>query len=464
MVLLDNKLSTRVLILILATAMVAVAVSSIRISEMGIGDFWVETVLPLPYWIGISIIALVGFFSIRFLSDQRYQNFMLLLSITLLICFRVAFPVMFTSVVAYEADVINYMKIISSWSSTGIDFSTAGHYEHDYPLAYLIGFTFIKLGTPIDLFFRIAPFVIYILDAILLYFIVREVTSENKKIACVSVYLFSFSSLGYWLAVHYCPDNLGSIFYFISLYACIRFAKAGVWSPKAITPVLLSIFALILAHHLSTLYFILTLFGLALSTWYFNPPQIKGKALSFLLLGVFAYTFWFAYGTFMYPSFFNVYSYFGGGYGSTTGLIQQAGWFNNFSFIIYPLFIASLFIIELTRVLEVKGIKDILKIRQKLSIARVKESSNFTLVFSLGFIFILFLLFAGFGLSVSFPTRVLEVLCIGLYPFASPTFLRLSDGNISKKRLIIFLAIFLFVVLSGEHRYYSQIQRRVIVG
>lgn len=407
---------------------------------------------------------LCGIFYPSVSNDKRSRLVFVFISLILIIGFRLAFPVMFASIPAYEPDATNYMTEVSSWVRSGIDFGYAGQYQHDYPMAYLIAFTFIKFGVPFDTFFRVAPFAIYAIDLLILFLIIAEITPDNKKFAAVSVFLFSFSSLGYWVAVHYCPDLVGSLFFLVSLFLSVRFAKKGEWSLKALAPVLVSIVILILSHHLSTLYFILTMLGLALSTWYFNPQQIKGKALSFFMLGIFTYTSWFVYGTLMYPSFFNIYAYFSGGFGSPTGLAQQAGWFNNLTFAIYPAFIVGLFILELATIFQLKSPRDVLKLREKLREVRIRESANASLVFSLGFILVLGLFFIGFTAPVSFPTRVLEVLCIGMYPLSSQALMRISEGPHSKKKMLLILVILLIVVLTGVHRYYSQIQRRVIVG
>ncbi len=441
-----------------------VSLSSIKIDEMGTGEFYVEKVIPLPYWIGVSLIVCISFFSIKYLENNRSMYMYIFIVIILLVSFRMAFSVMFTSLIDFEPDSGHYIKILDSWIRNGVDFASSGHYEHDYPLAFIIAFVAIKLGVPMDLFLRISPFIIYTLACVLLFLIISEVFPIQKKIAAVSIFLFSFSSLGYWISVHYCPDLLGMLFFFLSLYLSIKFAKNGVWSFKYLAPVLFMIILLILSHHLSTLYFILTTLGLALSTWFFKPHQFKGKALSFFILGIFTYSIWFAYGTLLYPDFFNVYIYFSG-FGSPTEQVQQASFLTNITFIIYPLFIIALFIIEAIKIYQIKSLRDIVDVRKKLGQIRLRESSNTLLVFGIGFILILGLFIIGFAAPVSFPTRVLEVLCIGLYPLSSHGFLRIYENSSPKRRflLLLLLIIVLFVAITGIHRYYSQIQRRVII-
>jgi hypothetical protein len=428
---------------------------------MGSGAFFVFTIIPWPYWIGIMTLAGIMVFIIRYLEDYRFRVLLVFSSILLIIGFRMVFPVTFTSIPAYEPDATNYMNVVNAWVTSGVNFGVQGQYQHNFPMSFLIAFTIVKLGVPVDTFFRIAPFFIYAFEIVVLYLLVKELIPEDKRYAAASTFLFSFSSLGYWVTVHYSPDLVGSLFYFVSLYLSVGFAKKGEWSVKALSPVLLSIFVLILSHHLSTLYLIMTLFGLSFSVWYFKPPQIKGKALSLFLLAICTYSLWFAYGTLVYPSFFNVYVYFSG-FSSVTGLSQGAGLLNNVTFVIYPIFILALFIYSFLRTMQIQNPWDLTKLRKKFRETRATESASMPFVYSVGFVFVSILFLAGFAAPVIQAPRILEILCVGLYPIASQTLIKVSRGNPSRKKMILMLIIVLVVVTTGIYRYDSQIQRRVL--
>jgi hypothetical protein len=251
--------------------------------------------------------------------------------------------------------------------------------------------------------------------------------------------------------------------FLLCLYLGIRFAKRGNWSIKSLLPVFASIFILILSHHLSTLYIIVTFFGLSLSLWFFKPQLFKRGALAFFILAIYTYTLWFAYGTLVYPKFFNLYVY-SSGYSNLTQLSSNAGILINVIFAIYPAFIILLFFIEFLRTLEIKNPITFFKhLRQKIHEIRIRESDNSVLVFTTGFIFVFILFIVGIGVPVLFGTRILEVLCIGLYPLASQLLIKLVDDDSSKKKKVLIFLVILFVVLTGLYRYYSQIQRRVII-
>jgi len=465
------KRITRHPLFMLAVVIVAFLVAFVsvlsepRVQQMGSDPYFIFQVIPVPYWIGISVIVCTLFFMIPHLKENRFRALFIFSSIALVICFRMVFPIIFTTVPAYEPDAANYMNIMSSWVTRGIDFGIPGNYQYDFPMSFLVAFAFVKLGVPLDTFYRVAPFVIYALDIIFLYLLVEKVMPENKKsaIPALSVFLFSFSSLGYWVTVHYCPDLFGSLMFFVCLYLGVRFAKAGEWSVKSLLPVFVSLFVLILSHHLSTLYLIVTFFGLSLSVWFFKPVQFKRGPLAFFILAIFTYSVWFVYGSLMYPSFFDVYVYFSG-FGSVTTQSASAGLSINLNFVIYPFFIFVLFAIEFLKVLQIQNPLSLFKhIREKLREIRIRESGNTLLVFSVGFIFVFVLFVVGLGVPVLFGTRILEVLFIGLYPLASQTLLNLADGNSSRKKKAFIFVIVLLVVLGSLFRYYNQIQRRVIL-
>lgn len=453
------------------------------------GSFIFKTI-PIPYWFGISIIFCALFFMIPRLSEKRFKSILVFSSIMLMIAFRMVFPILFTTVGVpiggtdrvggYAPDTSNYdiqtnpgsripigyMVTVENWVNYRFDFGVDGNYQHDFPLSFLVAFAFVKLGISTDLFFRVAPFFIYAFDAMFLYLIIKEIMPKNKKdsiIPALSVFLLSFSSLNYWITLHYSPNLFGTLMFFLSFYLVIRFAKSRDWSLKNLIPILVSLFLLILSHHLSTLYLIVTLFGFALSVWFFKPKLFKKGPLVFFLLAIYTYTLWFFYAEIVYPKFFQFYSL------STSGqsLVKSsllAGLLPNLTFVIYPTLILVLFAIEFFRILQIRNPLSLLKgLREKLREIRVLGSDNNFLVFSAGFIFILLLFIVGLGIPNLFGQRIFEVLCIGLYPIASLQFIKLIEGSSSRKKLLM-LAILLFVVLTGIYRYYNVIERIVILS
>jgi hypothetical protein len=455
------------LLLVVITAFVIslFSVSSVNVNQMGSEDTFIFEVIPIPYWICICVITVATLLIIPSLPEKRSKIIFLFSTIILITCLRMVFPIIFTSIPAFEPDTLNYMNVVNSWVVHGLDFGVQGNYQHNFPLSFVFAFAMVKLGVSVDSFYRFAPFVIYAIELILVYFITDEVVPDKGKssIPAIATFLFSLSSLGYWVTVHFCPDLFGSLLTLVCLYLAIKFAKTGAWSFKLALPVFASIFLLILSHHLSTVYLIVTFFGFSIASWYFKPRLFKSGTIIFFILGIFTYTTWFVYGTLMYPDFFNVYIYFSG-FSSVTTQSAGAGLINNLAFIVYPLFIFSLFSIEFLSVTHIRNPKIIFKnLRSKIKEFR-KFNDNNLIVFVAGFILVAFLFVAGIGLPVLFGTRILEVLCIGLYPLASQALLNFIDVTSSKKKKVVLVVIVLIVILVSVYRYYTQIQRRVIIG
>lgn len=427
---------------------------------MGSGEFFFESITPFSFWIALIAILGVVFYLLPHLDDSNTRIVFIFSSIMLMILIRSVFPIAFNNVVSYEPDSANYINVVNSWLRTSLDLGHSGNYQHDYPLSFLIAYLFGKFGAPTELFFRFAPLFIYGIELVLVYLLITEVTSK-PKIGAIGVFLFSISPLNYWLAVHFCPDLVGSFFFILSLLIVIKIAKSDKIKLSNVLPLLFLIFLLILSHHLSTLYFIITMMGLAFVARYFKSP-FRGKAIYFLLIGIYTYTLWFVYGTFMYPDFFNIYTYFGQA-GSALTLSAQANLFENLTFAVYPVFIFSLVILYLHEAVGLKRILSFIKSPSSfLKPSSFKIVLPTTLTYSAGFFLIFGLFFVGIAIPNIFALRVLEVVMLGMYPIAATYFLKLNEGRHSRKWTILLFVIIVTVVILSTHRYYSQIQGRIV--
>jgi hypothetical protein len=438
--------------------------SLVHVYEMGSSNFFIFEITPLAYWFGIALIASSAFLMLYYVSDEKYVIPSVILSIILLISIRMVFAITFVNPINYEPDIANYLNVLNSWVTSGINFGVAGNYQHDFPLAYLIGYVLLKFGIPIYSLFSLVPLFIYALDAFLIFLIVKAVTG-NSKVSCTSVFIFSLSPLNQWIAVHFCPDLVGSLFFLLSLYLVIRGAKMKRWDLKSVALECTCIFALILAHHLSTLYLIFALLGLALATKIFKSPG----TLHYLIMGIYTYTLWFAYGNLMYPNFFNLANYLGFT-GTPATASAQAPLLVNATFVIYPLLVLSLFIFGFLNSLNIRRISDVFKLIKEVKnltwipkiIPKYESAEAFPIVYTFGFILVVFLFLVGLLVPTIFGLRVLEVLTIGALPMASRAFLKAA--NPSKKKKIIIFCIILFVTFTSIYRFYNEIQRRVLIG
>jgi hypothetical protein len=152
------------------------------------------------------------------------------------------------------------------------------------------------------------------------------------------------------------------------------------------------------------------------------------------------------------------------GFSNVTQATSNAGMLNNLTFLIYPVFILGLSLFSFIKTLKIGSPSQFLiNFRSKLHEIRLRESMNMSMVYTVSFILMDALFFVGIVVPMLFGSRILEIVCIGLYPFAAQSIVKLTGANSKWQKVLIYLLLF-FVVFSGIYRYYSQIQRRVIIG
>lgn len=458
-----------VLIQILTFTIALTSLLTVEVNEMGSGDFWVNQIIPLPYWIGLIVLVSLGVLMIPHLEEKRFRYALVSTAILVIITVRMAFPIIFTSIPSYEPDTSSYMNAVSTWINSGLNLGVSGLYQHDFPLSFLIAYFFIKLGVSIDTFWRAAPFAVYIFDLLLIYLIIKELAPDRPKLAPISVFLFSFSSLGAWVSVHYCPDLVGSLFFLLCLYLTIKFNTARKWTFNNLSILIVCTVLLVLAHHLSTLYFIASVIGLAVASQFFKTKPL-GEPIGLFLIGIFTYTFWFVYGNLMYNAFFNISNYFTNYGGYTSQIAQGTPLMIIGEYLTYPVFIIILTLFGFLELLKITNVRQIAKhIRdfkqpfEKLRSLKLKITDKI-LIYNAGMILNFLVFILGFAVSVVFNDRIMEILFVGFYPLASLTVLKFSGVQLSKKRLALLIILFTLIALIDTTRYYSSMQRRILFG
>jgi hypothetical protein len=439
-------------------------VTSIRIYGVGANEFFVEQVVPFSYWLGLVLVAGATAYLLLFYEKKNPMALVVLALMLLAVSIRMIFPGLFVSPPSYEPDTYYYMNVVDGWTKNGINFGEAGMYQHDFPMSFLIANVFVKLGVPVDEFFRWAPSFVYALDILLLYLIYKEIVprTEGKNAVPVALMFFLVGTLKYFLTIEWCPNLVGATFLLLALLMSVRFSKKGIWKAKTILPVLATIFILILSHHLSILYLVITLFGLAIITQLYKIPELRGGSLSFFILAICTYTIWFAYGSYFYPSFFNIYNYLSGSAGSPAMAISGQGLLDRLTFFIQPVFVLIFSFWGLLRSFEIKDLSDLVPTIGKLIKRNTsfKEDERLLIVFAAGFFLIFLIMLAGVAIPDIYPDRVFDVLLVGMYPLAGLTFTRFcSDG--SKKRKVLLLVVLVLLVLVSTYRYNRGQQMRL---
>ncbi len=131
------------------------------------------------------------------------------------------------------------------------------------------------------------------------YFIVYEII-KNKRIAIISAALLSVATFHVYQTSHAAPLTIGHFFMMLSLYFFIRFIN----NKKYIFPLLISTFLLILSHHFTTYFYIISITFILFAI---VSDNLKNKKDIFLLLYVlltslFTFTYW---ALFAQPVFYN---------------------------------------------------------------------------------------------------------------------------------------------------------------
>ena len=155
-----------------------------------------------------------------------------------------------------------------------IDYNGWGSSYQFFPLLYVMAAT-LHVITGLDIIWilpKIAP-IIGGLTVIILYFIALEL-SKDRKVAILSAFLLAVAPFHVYQTSHAAPLTVGHFFMLLSMYLFIRRKK------RVFLPFLaLSTFALILSHHLTTYFYIISISGIILwrninsdKRWYKGSP------------------------------------------------------------------------------------------------------------------------------------------------------------------------------------------------
>ena len=358
--------------LVVLIGLIGFAVSVISLTSVHIGNnftdipngaFFFLQVIPFAYWIGIGLLVL-SILYVGCLKEQdvsaRTIKLGVLLSALLITSMRIVLNVGLTNFLYYDA-LVDYAPQITSWLHQGISF-IPNTYAHDWPFSFIVAYIFTKAGISVNTFFEWAAVPIYFIEAYLVYLIASVIL--NKKNVVLAVFLFgliSLSSEGGLLTLFYNPQIVGGVFYLLSLYLTLKVLTQKETSRKTLSLLCVSIFLMILSHHLTVIYFILTLLGVLLLSRILPSrfKQFNFKIFGFLT--IFTSVSWVTYGIIVYPATFGDWisafqaiimsgKYLPGYNQVGVGSLSHLPLFDAISLVAVPLFIVSLFLLQLGRI------------------------------------------------------------------------------------------------------------------
>lgn len=240
-----------------------------------------------------------------------------------------------------------------------------GSYQY-FPMLYLISLS-INLLTGFDLIqvmIRIAP-VIGGLTVFVLYLIVIELT-KNKRLALISSALLAVAPFHVYQTSHAAPLTVGHMFMLTSIFFFLRYER----DKKYIFPLLISTIFLILSHHMTTYFYLITIAGMIIWRNFKYEIDRKENLYSFgylFIASILTFSYWRFVAKPVYFSFMK----------SGLGLESWQ--------VILSYFILIIVSFGLTKILRKKKLSNILS---ELTARWEKGSSK---VFLISFIFILFI-------------------------------------------------------------------------
>jgi hypothetical protein len=420
-------------------------------SEVPVDGFFFLQNIPFAYWLGICLLVL----SILYVGClNKGWKWSVILSGLLIISMRIVLNVGLTNSLNFDSIVRDVPNMIS-WLDHGI-FFIQNYYSQMFPLSYLIAYTFTSAGIPVNIFYEWAAIPIYLIDAYLVFIIASLLVNKNQ--ASLAVFLFALISLtveGGILTQFYNPQLIGSMFYLLSLYLTLRLVKTNVISWKGVSIACISIFLMILSHHLTVVYFILTISGV----WLISKTRLSlFSSLNFKIfpfLTIFTSIAWVAYSLVMYPEIFlswisdarNIILLghkFVDINSVSLGAFLNQPLFDMITFVAVPLFIGGLFLIYLGREWRSRAIHSN-KLSSILNIFNDQLAFlTIGMIWILGFIFLIGLIFNG----LLYPIRNIEFILSLLAPIGAISLLDLLSHRSIKVRILIILLAIIVTFLS----------------
>jgi len=273
----------------------------------------IEGVVPPWYWLGIALMIVAISFMLARLEVKRLRLPFLISCILLIFSMRSALAIL--SPFPYVQDTWGEIYITLSWrkyglfSPEGLRFFNSGTVR-GWPASFVLAYFFTNVGIPVYSFYKWAPTVITILDLIAIYLLFKELA--NEKVGMVSAFLFTLLNTAGFFPLHYCPQTLGALLYLVAMYAIVRAYKTR--KIKNLVPAILSIFGLVLVHHMSTFFLGISLAGVYLSRYFLTlQRKVREKSRWFpftvnpdtfikfsLPISVFTFAVWYFYGFIVY--------------------------------------------------------------------------------------------------------------------------------------------------------------------
>ncbi len=194
---------------------------------------------------------------------------------------------------AWGSDFGIYYGLTKAFVSTGNLINTyngwGGSYQY-FPILYTVtGVAHWLTGLDILVVMpKIAP-IFGGLTVAILYFIVYELL-KRRDIALLSAAFLAVAPFHVYQTSHAAPLTMGHFFMLLSLYLFIKYLKDS----RYLLPLILSTILLIMSHHLTTYFYLISLFGIVVFQSISTPlRELKRQILYVLVCSLMAFVYWF---------------------------------------------------------------------------------------------------------------------------------------------------------------------------
>ena len=206
---------------------------------------------------------------------------------------------------AWGCDFGIYYGITKSVAQSGILFPTYsgwGSSYNEFPVLFTINaFAHRITGIAIiDLMPKLTP-IFGGLSVLIFYFVARKLI-DNKKIALLCTIFFAFMPFHVYQTSHASPLTMGHFFMMLSLYLFLKYRE----NTKYIIPLLISTMLLIMSHHLTTYFYLISLIGIVFAE---NASRkewtltLKKDFLYVIIVSALTFIYWASVAKTVYESF-----------------------------------------------------------------------------------------------------------------------------------------------------------------
>ena len=235
---------------------------------------------------------------------------------------------------AWGCDFGIYFGITKSVAESGTLFPAytgwGGSYN-EFPVLYAVN-AFAHWLTGIDIIVlmpKLTP-IFGGLSVLVFFFVARKLT-RNIKIAILSMVFFAFLPFHVYQTSHASPLTMGHFFIMVSLFLFLKFRE----NTKYLLPLMISTILLIMSHHLSTYFFLISILGIifienaSLKNW---TPYLRKDIFYMIFASLLVFTYWGFVARTVYEKF--MFSYYIGSF-RIPPLLIIIGFYVVLGFLIY---------------------------------------------------------------------------------------------------------------------------------